>query len=168
MSEHRDVVVEWAEVSAEAGGPGYRPPQRRASRSFAGVGIATGVIALAAVILGLAVRPSGVGPATSVAASSSAAAVASAASGSPAAPTPSTPIGPVSDQTDDGTLRLSLKIPSNAFETGQPIEPVAILEYLGPDPAITIYHAASPIVFQIREVGGARTMDGGTDTPCLS
>ena len=74
---------------------------------------------------------------------------------------------PVVREVDDGVFRLRLSTPHGIYGPTDPIEPVATVTYLGPNPTETMWHAASPVYFTIDEVGGDRRMDGAMPAPCL-
>jgi hypothetical protein len=87
------------------------------------------------------------------------------ASAEPVVPTPSD--GPVTRVTDDGSFRFELAMPSSRYTTADEIDPITTVTYLGPN-VTNVFHAASPILFRIDEVGGERVMGGGMDLPCQS
>ena len=68
---------------------------------------------------------------------------------------------------EDASFRLVLTTPQTTYRAEDAIEPVASVTYLGPNATETMFHAAYPVGFQIKEVGGMRLMGGGMDTPCL-
>jgi hypothetical protein len=144
----RDPLAAWAEVSARAAHlTGYRPPVRSSGPRFAAAASAglltVGMILVASV---LALRQT-----------------------APAAPSPSPAVEtPVSATVDDGAFRISLTTPRALFTANDAIEPVAAITYLGPDPAVQVSHATRPVSFSIQEVGGPRSMDGGSRLACVS
>ena len=141
MTGRPDQIEAWREVSASAArSTGYRSD--RPARRWSGLAsIGAMIVALAIVIAGLALRPaaSGIGG-----------------------------TGPVTATTDDGMFRLELTTPHATYRPGEAIAPVARVTYLGPDPAVTVSHSHSQLVFQIQEVGGVRAMDGGSRSSCES
>src|SRR3954447_12630589 len=120
MSFNHNTIVDWSAMSAQTGGSGYRPPEQRSTRSFAGVGMGVAIIAVTLLIVGLALRPSGVaGPVASV------------------EPSDLVTADSVTNSTDDGTFRLELTTPRSTYGPADAIQPVATLTYLGPDATIT-------------------------------
>jgi hypothetical protein len=76
--------------------------------------------------------------------------------------------GPVTATAQDGMFRLELTTPQDRYEPGYTIAPVARVTYLGPDPAVSVNHGHSQLVFQVEEVGGTRRMEGGSRASCES
>jgi len=135
-----DPIDTWRDVSARAArASSYRAEEPRRRRS-AVASIAATTVAVAIVVAGLALRP---------AANNGAA-------------------GPVIDRAEDGMFRLALVTPHGRYGPGAPIEPVASLTYVGPDRSILIGHDMSPVQFRIEEVGGPRSMGGGSRLVCAS
>jgi len=141
MSNDRDPVEEWRDVSRRAAlGTGYRPGRRSVIRSSAKVSVAAvGALVLVA-IGGLALRDQ---------------------------PPRTGPGDPVGATAEDANFRLALTTPRATYSPDDAIEPVASVTYLGPRATETMSHAAYPIGFQIKEVGGERLMGGGMRGPCL-
>ncbi|MBA2314133.1 MAG: hypothetical protein H0V87_02000 [Chloroflexi bacterium] len=80
------------------------------------------------------------------------------------------PIAPrpaVAEASDDLFL-LVVRSPADRHPTGQPIDVFAELLYQGPKNSETIFHASSPIFWQIVQLDGPAVMEGGMDMPCLS
>ncbi len=80
------------------------------------------------------------------------------------------PVGPmpaVGEASDDLFL-LVVRSPADRYRAGQPIEVFAELVYQGPGDGKTVYHASSPIGWQIVQLDGPAVMGGGMDMPCLS
>jgi hypothetical protein len=148
----RDVdslLRDWDEVARTAQTP---TPAMRTSRVTAPGLAGLPLMALAAVIvIGIAVytRPMG-GPGGGSSPDASMAAVA-----------------PVTDTADDGTLRLVLTADRGTYAEGDAIVAVAAVEYLGPDARIEVFTAHSAVVFTLAEVGGDRSVAGGTRTSCV-
>ena len=77
------------------------------------------------------------------------------------------PGDPVWATAQDASFRLALTTPRATYGPDDAIEPLASVTYLGPKATETMFHAAYPIGFQIKEVGGERLMGGAMDQPCL-
>ncbi len=139
MTVRPDPIEEWREVAAAAArSTGYRVGGT-AGRWSALASIGAMTVALAIIVVGLALRPAtpGIGR-----------------------------TGPVTATVQDGTFRLELTTPRGTYEPGYPIETIARVAYLGPDPTIAVTHGHSQLVFQIEEVHGTRRMKGGTRLSC--
>jgi hypothetical protein len=160
MTDHDDLVEAWRDLSRAAAAAGFRREAVRRVRARGLAPIGALFVAIAVVTTGLAIR-SASSPATSGLPTGSAPSV-----GIPSPSPQST--GPVFASTEDESFRLSLSTPNGTYATDEVIEPVASLTYLGPRDSLQVFHAASPIGFSIREVGGDRVMGGGMDMPCLS
>ena len=80
------------------------------------------------------------------------------------------PIGPVPAvaESSDELFVLVVRSPADRHPAGQPIDVFAELLYQGPRNGETIYHASSPIGWQIVQLDGPAVMGGGMDMPCLS
>jgi hypothetical protein len=163
-AERPDLIEAWAVLSERAGQASAsrvathvrtERPQRPAT---AAVGFGLLVVAVAVVGTALVLRP-GIAPASSQVPSSSAPSDRSPSDAAPA---------PIHVTTADGAFRLDLDMPSDHYSTTDAIAPVATLTYIGPDASANVFHGASIVGFQIKEVGGHRNMDGGMDQPCLS
>lgn len=79
------------------------------------------------------------------------------------------PVGPtpaVGEASDD-QFRLVVRSPATRYAAGQPIDVVAELVYEGPKNAETIYHAASPVGWQIVQLDGSARMNGAMALPCI-
>lgn len=146
--EPRDTVVDWTALSRKAAGSGYRPPRQPQVRSYLGLGASLIAVLLVMLGLGLTLRPSGAADAS-------------------ASPTIEPSTGPVLAFVEDKAFRFELFTPHAWFTSDQRIDPVARITYLGPAASVTISHAASPVLFTLREVGGTREMGGAMDQPCL-
>ncbi len=141
MSADRDPVEEWRDLSRRAAtATGFRPQPRSVARWMARLSIG----AVAAVVLvqvgGLVLRDQ---------------------------PPPTGPGDPVGATAEDANFRLALTTPRAIYSPEDAIEPVATMTYLGPRATETISHAAYPIGFQIKEIGGERLMGGAMRQPCL-
>jgi hypothetical protein len=74
---------------------------------------------------------------------------------------------PVVATAEDANIRLTLTTPHGTYRPNEAIESVATVTYLGPLDSESLFHATSPILFHVEEVGGNRMMDVSTDLPCL-
>lgn len=141
MSADRDPVEEWRDVSRRAAlATGFRPRPRSVAEWMAR--LAVGAVAAVVLVLvgGLVLRDQ---------------------------PPITGPGDPVGATAEDANFRLSLTTPRAQYGPEDAIEPVASVTYLGPQAVETMFHAAYPIGFQIKEVGGERSMGGGMRGPCL-
>ena len=159
MTDRDELVEAWRDLSRAAAATGFRhePVRRARARGLAPIGAL--FVTVAVVTTGLAIRSASL-PAASGLSMGSAPSV-----GIPGASPEST--GPIIASTEDESLRLSLSTPKGTYGTDEVIQPIASLTYLGALESLEVFHAASPIGFTIREVGGDRVMGGGMDTPCL-
>ena len=80
------------------------------------------------------------------------------------------PVGPAPAvaEAGDGLFLLVVRSPADRYGAGQPVEVFAELVYQGPKNRETIYHAASPIGWQIAQLDGPAVMGGMMAAPCLS
>ena len=79
------------------------------------------------------------------------------------------PIGaPAMGEASDDQFRLVVRSPATRYVPGQPIEVFAELVYEGPKNTETIFHAASPIGWQIVQLDGPARMDGAMADPCVT
>lgn len=141
MSSDRDPVEEWRDVSRRAAlGTGYRPRPRSVARWMARLSVGAVAAVVLVLIGGLVLRDQ---------------------------PPPTGPGDPVGVAAEDANFRLALTTPRATYSPEDAIEPVASVTYLGPSATETMSHAAYPIGFQIKEVGGERLMGGGMRQPCL-
>jgi hypothetical protein len=141
MSSERDPIEEWRDVSRRAAlATGFRPRPRSVARWTAR--LSAGAVAAVVLVLlgGLALRD---------------------------LPPRTGPGDPVGTSAEDTNFRLALTTPRATYSPDEAIEPVASVTYLGPRATETISHAAYPIGFQIKEVGGERSMGGAMAEPCL-
>jgi hypothetical protein len=79
------------------------------------------------------------------------------------------PIGPVPavGEVSDDAFLLVVRSPATRYAAGQPIDVFAELVYQGPKNAETIYHAASPIGWQLVQLDGRARMGGAMAMPCI-
>jgi len=80
------------------------------------------------------------------------------------------PVGPaeaVAEATDD-LFVFTVRSPANRYASGAPIVVGAELVYQGPKARETIYHASSPVGWQLAQLDGPAVMGGGMDEPCLN
>lgn len=135
----RDPIEAWRDVSRRAAAGGLRPG--RPVRARTSLVTSVGGLAVVAVLVvgGLALRGSAAEPA-----------------------------GPVFASAEDALFRLTLTTPQATYGTNDPIRPIATVTYLGPQEAVTTFHATSPVGFRIEEIGGDRLMSGATRLPCRS
>jgi hypothetical protein len=80
---------------------------------------------------------------------------------------PVEPVPAVSEASDDVFL-LVVRSPESRFAAGEQIEVFAEVVYRGPNDRETIFHAASPVGWQILQRDGPAVMGGGMDMPCLT
>jgi hypothetical protein len=142
MRPRSDPIAAWGDVSARAArSSAVRAPAiGRGRRPAAAAGLGVLTLGVIVVAAALVLRPSA-GPAAD---------------------------RPVTASVDDGMFRIELTTPRATYTTVDEITPVARLIYLGPDATRTVSHATHPIGFRVEEIGGARTMPGGTRLPCVS
>ena len=74
---------------------------------------------------------------------------------------------PIVATAEDANIRLTLTTPHGTYRPNEAIESIATVTYLGPLDSESLFHATSPILFRVEEIGGDRTMDVFTDLPCL-
>jgi hypothetical protein len=141
MSGDRDPVEEWRDVSRRAAlATSFRPRPRSVARWAARLSVGAGAAVVLVLVGGLVLRDQ---------------------------PPPTGPGDPVGATAEDANFRLALTTPRATYSPDDAIEPVASVTYLGPRATETMSHAAYPIGFQIKEVGGERLMGGGMRQPCL-
>jgi hypothetical protein len=141
MSADRDLVEEWRDVSRRAAlATGFRPQPRVVARWLARLSVGAVAAVVLVLVGGLVLRDQ---------------------------PPPTGPGDPVGATAEDAKFRLALTTPRALYTPEEAIEPVATMTYLGPRATETISHAMSPIGFQIKEVGGERSMGGAMRQPCL-
>jgi hypothetical protein len=74
---------------------------------------------------------------------------------------------PAVGEASDEAFLLVVRSPATRYASGQPTEVFAELVYQGPRNAETVYHAASPIGWQIVQLDGPARMDGAMAMPCI-
>ena len=80
----------------------------------------------------------------------------------PIAPQPA--VGEASDE----IFLLVVRSPSSRHAAGHPIEVAAEIVYQGPKNRETMFHASSPVGWQLVQLDGPAEMGGGMDLPCLT
>lgn len=141
MTTERDPVEEWRDVSRRAAlATGFRPRPRSVARWMARLSVGAVAAVVLVLVGGLVLRD---------------------------LPPPTGPGDPVGATAEDANFQLALTTPRATYSPEDVIEPVASVTYLGPRATETLSHAAYPIGFQIKEVGGERLMGGGMRGPCL-
>jgi hypothetical protein len=78
------------------------------------------------------------------------------------------PAAPVVGEASDEAFLLVVRSPSDRYPAGQPIEVFAEVLYQGPKNVERVFHASSPVGWQIVQLDGDAVMGGGMDLPCLS
>jgi hypothetical protein len=82
------------------------------------------------------------------------------------APAPS-PTGNVAAMTD-GTFEMSIQAPKTHYAIDEPIEVLATLEYLGPEPSIDVSSAPGMPGFGVEQLDGSHRADPGYRLSCAS
>jgi hypothetical protein len=78
------------------------------------------------------------------------------------------PPAPAIEEASDELFVLVVRSPADRYRPDEPMDITAELIYQGPRNQETIYHAASPVGWQIVQLNGDARMEGGMDTPCLT
>ena len=159
----------WDRVASTARRPA-EPPRRTVITATAFPVPLLVVAALAIVAVALVAR-GGPGPAASASPSPVAGSPTPAAATATATPLPSAVAGgsPLTDvAVAGGDLELRLTVERGEYVAGEDILAQAAVTYLGPDPTVQVWHAWSPVLFKVVEVGGDRAVGGPMPIPCLT